>query len=81
MVLLTKLKDKEAIGWCWGIGEAIAVPLTRLRILSVCVEGSLGQNGLFGGFMMEREDLMNESSGDVQTAETDMAVAHEQCKS
>ena len=49
MVLLTKLKDKEAIGWCWGIGEAIAVPLTRLRILSVCNEGSLGQNGLFRG--------------------------------
>ena len=49
MVLLTKLKDKKAIAWDGGIGGAIAVPSTRLRLLSVCVEGSLGQNGLFGG--------------------------------
>ena len=49
MVLLTKLKDKEAIAWDGGIGGAIAVPSTRLRLLSVCVEGSIGQNGLFGG--------------------------------
>ena len=49
MVLLTKLKDKEVIAWDGGIGEAIAVPRTRLRLLSVCVEGSRGQNGLFGG--------------------------------
>ena len=49
MVLLTKLKDKKAIAWDGGIGGAIAVPSTRLRLLSVCVEGSIGQNGLFGG--------------------------------
>ena len=49
MVILTNLKYKEAIAWNEGIGVPIAVPLTRLRILSVCVEGSLGQNELFGG--------------------------------
>ena len=49
MVLLTKLKYKEAIALDGGIREATAVPLTRLRRLPVCVEGSLGQNGLFGG--------------------------------
>ena len=49
MVLLTKLKYKEASTWDGGIGGAIAVPLTRLRRLPACVEGSLGQNGLFGG--------------------------------
>ena len=48
MVLLTKLKYKEAIALDGGIREATAVPLTRLRRLPVCVEGSLGQNGLFG---------------------------------
>ena len=55
MVLLTKLKYKEATAWDGGIGEAITVTLTRLRLLPVCVEGSQGQNGLFGGFMMERD--------------------------
>ena len=49
MVLLTKLKYKEAIAWDDGIGEAITVTLMRLRLLPVCVEGSHGQNGLFGG--------------------------------
>ena len=49
MVLLTKLKYKEAIALDGGIREATAVLLTRLRRLPVCVEGSLGQNGLFGG--------------------------------
>ena len=49
MVILTNLKYKKAIAWNEGIGVPIAVPLTRLRILSVCVEGSLGQNELFGG--------------------------------
>ena len=49
MVLLTKLKYKEASTWDGGIGGAIAVPSTRLRRLPVCVEGSLGQNRLFGG--------------------------------
>ena len=41
MVLLTKLKDKEAIAWDGGIiiGGAIAaaVPSTRLRRLPACV--------------------------------------------
>ena len=55
MVLLTKLKYKEATAWDGGIGEAITVTLTRLRLHPVCVEGSQGQNGLFGGFMMERD--------------------------
>ena len=55
MVLLTKLKYKEATAWDGGLGEAITVTLTRLRLLPVCVEGSQGQNGLFGGFMMERD--------------------------
>ena len=49
MVLLTKLKYKEAIALDGGIREATAVPLTRLRFPPACVEGSLGQNGLFGG--------------------------------
>ena len=49
MVLLTKLEYKEAIAWDDGIGEAITVTSTRLRLLPVCVEGSHGQNGLFGG--------------------------------
>ena len=49
MVLLTKLKYKEAIAWDGGIVEAITVTSTRLRLLPVCVEGSHGQNGLFGG--------------------------------
>ena len=49
MVLLTKLKDKEAIGWDDGIGGAIGIPSMRLRLLPPCVEGSLGQNGLLGG--------------------------------
>ena len=42
MVLLTKVKDKKAIAWDGGIGGAIAVPSTRLRLLLVCVEVSLG---------------------------------------
>ena len=49
MVLLTKLKYKEASTWDGGIGGAIAVPSTRLCRLPACVEGSLGQNRLFGG--------------------------------
>ena len=49
MVLLTKLNYKEAITWDGGIGEAITIALTRLRLLSACLEGSQGQNGLFGG--------------------------------
>ena len=53
MVLLTKLKYKEAIALDGGIREATAVLLTRLRILSVCVEGSLGQNGLFGAMITD----------------------------
>ena len=55
MVLLTKLNYKDAIAWDGGIRKAIAVTSTRLRLLPACVEGSQGQNGLFGGFMMERD--------------------------
>ena len=54
-MLLTKLKYKEAIALDGGIREATAVPLTRLRRLPVCVEGSLGQNGLFGGPSWEND--------------------------
>ena len=38
MVLLTKLKYKEASTWDGGIGGAIAVPSTRLRRLPARVE-------------------------------------------
>ena len=52
MALLAKEEDKEAIELYGGIGGAIGAPQLRLLRLLVCVEQSLGENGLFGGAMI-----------------------------